>query len=100
MAQGSRSLGRPPLLASLGVAHPQALPGVEMEGDELREELEHADRLKASNAQIHRRRAIILRSTDTLRCAASGAIASWAAAQGTCGYNSSDAAVGGHAPIR
>jgi hypothetical protein len=35
-----------------------------------------------------------------LRCAASGAIASWAAAQGTCLYNPPDAGEGGHAPIR
>jgi len=54
---GLAELGRPPLLASLGVARPQALLGVEMEGDELREELEHADRLRASNAEHQRWRA-------------------------------------------
>jgi len=41
---------RPRVGRSSGVARPQVLLGVEMEGDELREELEHADRLRASNA--------------------------------------------------
>jgi hypothetical protein len=33
-------------------------------------------------------------------CARSGATASWAASHRACGYDPSDAAVGGHAPIR
>ena len=42
----------------------------------------------------------ILDNSDELRSAASGAIASWAASHRACGYDSSDVAVGGHAPIR
>ncbi len=56
--------------------------------------------LEWPNAQVHRRRATALEGTEQSGCAASGATASWAASHRACGYNLSDAAVGGHAPIR
>ena len=52
------------------------------------------------NDQVQRRRAKVLEGTEKSGCAASGATASWAESHRACGYDPSDAAVGGHAPIR
>ena len=51
------------------------------------------------NVKVYRRRATALEGTEQSGCAAPGATASWAASP-PCGYDPSDAAVGGHAPIR